>query len=119
MWMPRSVPSPIKNIVLWQVFQWGGFETRTITLARPDVFSYYGLFSGGVYRSEEIKDRSNVKLIFQSCGSFENADGVTKATDSLKMAGFNAVSYISPNTRHEFQTWRRSLYVMAPMLFKD
>jgi predicted alpha/beta superfamily hydrolase len=97
----------------------GGFETRTITLARPDVFSYYGLFSGGVYRSGEIKDRSKVKLIFLSCGSFENSDGVTKAADSLKMAGFNAVSYISQNTRHEFQTWRRSLYQMAPMLFKD
>ena len=97
----------------------GGFETRTITLARPEVFSYYGLFSGGVYRADDIKDKSKVKLIFQSCGSFENADGVKKATDSLKMAGLNAVSYISQNTRHEFQTWRRSLYEMALILFKD
>jgi predicted alpha/beta superfamily hydrolase len=97
----------------------GGFETHTITLARPEVFSYYGLLSGGVYKAEEIKDKSKVKLIFMSCGSFENPDGVTKAADSLKMAGFNAVSYVSQNTRHEFQTWRRSLYVLAPMLFKD
>jgi predicted alpha/beta superfamily hydrolase len=97
----------------------GGFETHTITLARPDVFSYYGLLSGGVYTPEEIKDKSKVKLIFLSCGSFENPDGVTKAADSLKAAGFNAVSYVSQNTRHEFQTWRRSLYVLAPMLFKD
>jgi predicted alpha/beta superfamily hydrolase len=97
----------------------GGFETHTITLARPDVFSYYALLSGGVYKPEEIKDKSNVKLIFMSCGSFENADGVTKAADTLKAAGFNAVSYVSQNTRHEFQTWRRSLYVLAPLLFKD
>ena len=97
----------------------GGFETHTITLARPDVFSYYGLLSGGIYKPEEIKDKSQVKLIFMSCGSFENADGVTKAADTLKAAGFNAVSFISQNTRHEFQTWRRSLYVLAPMLFKD
>jgi enterochelin esterase-like enzyme len=97
----------------------GGFETHTITLARPDVFSYYGLLSGGTYKPEEIKDKSKVKLIFMSCGSFENADVVTKAADTLKAAGFNAVSYISQNTRHEFQTWRRSLYVMAPLLFKD
>lgn len=97
----------------------GGFETHTITLARPDVFSYYGLLSGGTYKPEEIKDKAKVKLIFLSCGSFENADGVTKAADTLKTAGFNAVSYISQNTRHEFQTWRRSLYVLAPMLFKD
>lgn len=97
----------------------GGFETRTISLARPDVFSYYGLLSGGVYKAEDLKDKSKVKLIFMSCGSFENPDGVTKAADSLKVAGFNAVSYVSQNTRHEFQTWRRSLYVLAPMLFKD
>jgi predicted alpha/beta superfamily hydrolase len=97
----------------------GGFETHTITLARPDVFSYYGLLSGGTYKPEEIKDKSKVKLIFMSCGSFENPDGVTKAAEALKAADFNAVSYISQNTRHEFQTWRRSLYVMAPMLFKD
>jgi predicted alpha/beta superfamily hydrolase len=97
----------------------GGFETHTITLARPDVFSYYALLSGGVYKPEEIKDKSNVKLIFMSCGSFENPDGVTKAADSLKAAGFNAVSFVSEKTGHEFQTWRRSLYVLAPMLFKD
>jgi len=97
----------------------GGFETHTITLARPDVFSYYALLSGGIYKPEEIKDKSSVKLIFMSCGSFENPDGVTKAADTLKAAGFNAVSFVSQNTRHEFQTWRRSLYVLAPMLFKD
>jgi enterochelin esterase-like enzyme len=97
----------------------GGFETHTITLARPDVFSYYALLSGGTYKPEEIKDKSKVKLIFMSCGSFENPDAVTKAADTLKNAGFNAVSYVSQNTRHEFQTWRRSLLVLAPLLFKD
>lgn len=97
----------------------GGFETKTITLARPDVFSYYGLLSGGVYAPTDIKDKSKVKLVFMSTGEFENPTGVKKAEDDLKAAGFNAVSYVSPKTRHEFQTWRRSLYVMAPMLFKD
>lgn len=97
----------------------GGFETHTITLARPDVFSYYALLSGGIYKPEEIKDKSKVKLIFLSCGSFENPTGVKNAADSLKAAGFNAVSYVSQNTRHEFQTWRRSLYELAPMLFKE
>lgn len=97
----------------------GGFETYTITLTRPDVFSHYALLSGGVYKPEEIKDKSKVKLIFLSCGSFESPDRINAATDSLKAAGFNVVSYISPDTRHEFQTWRRSFYVLAPLLFKD
>ncbi|MBW6501477.1 MAG: esterase [Bacteroidales bacterium] len=96
----------------------GGMETKTITLARPDIFSHYGLLSGGTYNPTEIKDKSKVKLIFMSCGSFENPDGVTKAAAVLKEAGFNAVSYVSEGTRHEFQTWRRSLYQLAQLLFR-
>jgi len=97
----------------------GGMETHQITLAHPEVFSYYCLLSGGIYTPEEIKDKSKVKLIFMSCGSFENPDGVKKAATTLKEAGFNAVSFVSENTRHEFQTWRRSLQELAPLLFKD
>jgi predicted alpha/beta superfamily hydrolase len=96
----------------------GGMETHSITLAHPEVFSYYCLLSGGTYTPEEIKDKSKVKLIFMSCGSFENPDGVRKAAVALKDAGFNAVSFVSENTRHEFQTWRRSLLELAPLLFK-
>jgi enterochelin esterase-like enzyme len=95
----------------------GGMETKTITLARPDVFSHYALLSGGTYTPAEIKDKSKVKLIFLSCGSFENATGVRNAATALKEAGINAVPYISENTRHEFQTWRRSLYQLAQLLF--
>ena len=97
----------------------GGMETHTITLDRPDVFSYYALLSGGIYTPAEIKEKSKVKLIFMSCGSFERPDVVRNAADTLKQAGFNAVSFVSENTRHEFQTWRRSLYELAPLLFKE
>jgi len=97
----------------------GGMETHTITLNKPEVFSYFALLSGGLYKPEEIKDKSKVKLIFMSCGSFENPDGVKNAATALKDAGFNAVSFISENTRHEFQTWRRSLQELAPLLFKE
>lgn len=96
----------------------GGMETKMITLNNPDVFSYYGLLSGGVYAPTDIKDKSKVKLVFLSCGSKERPDGVRKATEELKAAGFNAVSYVSEGTAHEFQTWRRSLYQLAPLLFK-
>lgn len=95
----------------------GGMETKSITLARPDVFSHYALLSGGIYAPEDIKDKSKVKLIFLSCGSFENPKGITTAATALKDAGINAVSFVSENTRHEFLTWRRSLYQLAPLLF--
>jgi endo-1,4-beta-xylanase len=96
----------------------GGMETKNITLSRPETFGYYGLLSGGVYAPKDIKDKNQVKGIFMSCGSKENPDGIKKAAEDMKQAGFNAVSYISPDTAHEFLSWRRSLYQMAPLLFK-
>lgn len=97
----------------------GGMETKTITLNKPEVFAYFGLLSGGIYAPTDIKDKTKVKLIFISCGSKERPDGVKKAVESLKEAGYNAVSYVSDKTGHEFQTWRRSLYEMAPLLFNN
>ncbi len=95
----------------------GGIETKLITLRRPEVFGYYGLLSGGTYSPEELKE-NGVKKVFVSCGSKENPDRVTSSVDELKKAGFDATSYISPDTAHEFLTWRRSLHEMAPLLFK-
>jgi GH35 family endo-1,4-beta-xylanase/enterochelin esterase-like enzyme len=96
----------------------GGIETKLITLRRPEVFGYYGLLSGGQYAPEEIKDPKQVKVIFESCGSKENPDGIKKSVESLKAAGFNAHGFVSEGTAHEFLTWRRSLREMAPLLFK-
>lgn len=96
----------------------GGMETRLCTLAYPQVFGYYGLLSGGVYSPEDIKSKDQVRMIFMSCGSKENPEGVTKAAEALRAAGYNAHSYVSEGTAHEFLTWRRSLKEMAPLLFK-
>ncbi len=96
----------------------GGMETKLITLRRPEVFNYYGLLSGGIYAPSDIKDKKQVKVIFQSCGSKERPDGIRESTEALKAAGYNAVGYISEGTAHEFLTWRRSLKEMAPLLFK-
>jgi enterochelin esterase-like enzyme len=100
----------------------GGIETKLITLRRPEVFAYYGLLSGGTYAPADLqKDQKGArlpKLIFESCGSRENPDGINESVNSLKAAGLNAVGYVSPATGHEFLTWRRSLKEMAPLLFK-
>ena len=96
----------------------GGMETKMITLNKPEVFSHYALLSGGTYKPEDIVDKSKVKLVFLSCGSKERPDAVKSSAADLKKAGMNAVSYVSEGTAHEFQTWRRSLYQLAPLLFK-
>ena len=96
----------------------GGMETHTITLARPEVFGYYGLLSGGTYTPDELKDIKDIKGIFMGCGSKEGPDNIRNAAKALQDAGYNAKGYVSEGTAHEFQTWRRCLYEMAPMLFK-
>src|SRR5690606_13791357 len=96
----------------------GAFETKLITLNKPEVFSHYALFSGGTYQPEELQDRAKPALVFISTGSKERPDAVKSAVSNLKKAGFNAVSYVSEETAHEFHTWRRSLYQLAPLLFK-
>ena len=96
----------------------GGMETKMCTLKYPEVFDYWCLLSGGTYAPEDIKSKDMVRSIFISCGSKENPEGVTKAVEALKAAGFNAHSYVSEGTAHEFLTWRRSLREMAPRLFK-
>ena len=99
----------------------GGIETKLITMRRPEVFSAYGLLSGGTYSPEDIQKldkKLQPSLIFESCGSKENPDGIRSTVDALKAAGFNATGYVSEGTAHEFLTWRRSLKEMAPLLFK-
>ena len=64
-----------------------------------------------------------VKVFFFSTGTeppLENPDGLKKHQEQLIAAGIkNSYLYISPDTSHEWQTWRRSLYVFAPLLFQE
>ena len=59
----------------------GGMQTRVITLANPDVFSYVGMFSGGSISIEDINNapgfKEKNKLVFISYGSreLENPQG--------------------------------------------
>jgi enterochelin esterase-like enzyme len=100
----------------------GGMETKMITLKNLDKFSHIGLFSGGVITPDDVEKtegfRDKVKVIFCSCGSRENADGIKANHEALNKADVENTAYISPDTAHEFQTWRRSLKEFAPLLFR-
>jgi enterochelin esterase-like enzyme len=98
----------------------GTFVTRVVALANLDKFAYIGIFSGGTVAPADISDKSKVKLVFMSFGSRERgSDGLEKAVEALQQAGINGVSYVSPLTAHEWQSWRRSLYKFAPLLFEN
>ncbi len=101
----------------------GGMYTKSITMAHLDKFANIGLFSGGSIATTEIKDmadfKKKVKVVFVSYGSRENGAAGKTAVEGLKAAGINAVFYESPQTAHEWLSWRRSLYQFAPLLFRD
>jgi enterochelin esterase-like enzyme len=114
----------------------GGAQTRSISLKHLDKFSHIGLFSGGSISPNDIADtpdfKEKVKLVFVSYGSREVGGGNRRGggrggfggdpkanIDALKEAGVNAHYYVSPETAHEWQSWRRSLREIAPLLFKS
>jgi len=109
----------------------GGMQTRSITLANLDKFSHIGVFSGGSISTNDIPDldtfKKKVRLVFISYGSREvdpnsgRAFGdVPKANvEALKALGINCHYYESPNTGHEWLTWRRSMREFAQLLFRD
>ncbi|HJX03006.1 MAG TPA: alpha/beta hydrolase-fold protein [Dehalococcoidia bacterium] len=112
----------------------GGMETRWITLANLDKFSHIGLFSGGSISMEDVNNtqgfKEKVRLVFVSYGSRELGGSPgggrgpfggdpRESADALKKAGINSIFYVSPDTAHEFLSWRRSLREFAPLLFQD
>ena len=104
----------------------GGMQTRAITLAHPELFSSLGIFSGGTITLDEAEKSEGFiegnDLVFVSYGSreVENRRQGDPADDvaELKAAGLNAHYYVSPQTAHEWQSWRRSLYQFAQLLWK-
>jgi enterochelin esterase-like enzyme len=112
----------------------GGFETKLITLKNLDTFSHIGLFSGGSFSPDDVTGapgfKEKIKLVFVSFGSreIENIRNNNRGpfggdpqenTRAIQKEEINAHFYVSPNTAHEWQSWRRSLYQFAQLLFKD
>ena len=105
----------------------GGMQTHGITLNNPTTFAYVGIFSGGTIGPDELTEvpdfKKTNKVLFMSAGGRETGmaegDGsVIKAAEAMKAIGINAHSYVSPETAHVWQTWRRSLYQFAQLIFK-
>ncbi len=101
----------------------GGAETHFITLKHLDKFSHIGLLSGGVISPADVENtpgfKEKVKVVFCSCGSRENPGNINANHEALDKLGIKNTAYVSPDTAHEFQTWRRSLRELAPLLFQD
>lgn len=115
----------------------GANQTMRIAMNHPDTFAYYGGFSGtSNYPSTEPLDadvfldgsfkngkvvNEQFKVLFLGLGTTEPAPfpGVVKAfRQMLDKQGIKYVYYESPETAHEWLTWRRALYQYAQLLFR-
>ena len=102
-----------------------GFPGRGATpaaapVAPPRDLDLKSAYSGAMADPADFNRK--VKVLFMSFGTeppLENAEGLKKHQEQLIAAGItNSYIYFSPGTSHEWQTWRRSLYVFAPLLFR-
>src|SRR5690606_32514461 len=108
----------------------GGTQTYQISQANLDKFSGIGIFSApfgfpgvetgynGLLKTPDAFAKQ-VKLFYVSMGSKEGARAGRSTHEELEKAGVKHTYYEAPGTAHEFQTWRKSLYGFAQLLFKD
>ena len=96
----------------------GGMQTFTVGLTNLNTFSHLGIFSGVPTNfSELLKDalqqgpafNQKLKLFWTGAGTDEAAfiNRQKELQELLTKSGIRAQYYMSPNTGHEFQTWRR------------
>jgi enterochelin esterase family protein len=113
----------------------GGMQTKAISLPNFTKFGYLGIFSGGNIKPEEITDldafKKQIKVVFMSYGSRESSaprgggsapagpEGARLAAEALNKAGVKAEYYVSPDSAHDFTSWKRSLYYFTPLLFRE
>ena len=110
----------------------GGGQTFTTGLNNLDRFAYLGGFSGScggrgarLIRRRPAAARSRIRRPStrrSRCCSWESAQaegqGTKNSATHLTTTGIKNVYFESPNTAHEWLTWRRCLYDFAPRLFR-
>jgi enterochelin esterase-like enzyme len=117
----------------------GGMQTFQITLNHLDLFSYIGGFSGAggmlVLGDRKLDPKTDYNGVFADPAGFlkkvhllwlgvgtkepeRMRTGLLRLHTSLQNANIQHVFYESPETDHEWQTWRRDLKDFAPRLFQ-
>jgi enterochelin esterase family protein len=124
----------------------GGMQTLFMASRHLDTFAYFASLSGPMLRgtdpgqlldpslqgpfntktayggvfADPAKFNRRVKLLWIGVGSEEQPwrANISSAVDALRESGVQVSFFESPGTAHEWQTWRRDLYDLAPRLFR-
>jgi enterochelin esterase-like enzyme len=117
----------------------GAMQSFHIGFSHPDKFAYVAGFSGapagfifggdtfdratfygGILKDPEAANQ-RYRLLWLGVGTAEDPGflkGIRGFHEMLTSAGIHNVYYESPGTAHEWQTWRRDLNQLAPLLFR-
>lgn len=132
----RTLPNRMNRAIAG--LSMGANQTMRIAMNHPGDFAYYGGFSGtsnypsvdpldaATFLDGKFKDAKAVndqfKVFFLGLGTSEPHPfpGVVKAfREMMDKQGIKYTYYESPETAHEWLTWRRALNEFAQLLFKD
>ncbi|MGC5745501.1 alpha/beta hydrolase-fold protein [Chryseobacterium sp. NFX27] len=110
----------------------GSYQAMLIGASHPETFSAIGAFSPVIYEGTEAEPFKELPIgnllkskkkpyFFIGIGEKEDAMFFKFnqiLTDFLNKNNYPYFQYKSPETRHEWLTWRRSLYQFAQQIFK-
>lgn len=111
----------------------GGRQALQVGLTHLETFAWIAAFSGAVFEPLDTQAAYNgvfsdpeafnrrVRLFWLSAGTAEErfVQAVQSMQATLGQIGVKHEVYWSEGTSHEWQTWRRSLRRLAPLLFRD
>jgi len=111
----------------------GSLQAQQIGLGHLDTFATIGVLSGPPIGEFEVSTayggafndpaafNEKVRLFWVGAGTAEESihQRALSMHQALEGIGIKHEFYESVGTSHEWQTWRRSLHVLAPLLFRD
>ncbi|MFD2034746.1 alpha/beta hydrolase [Belliella marina] len=103
----------------------GGGQSMNFGLGNPEHFAWIGAFSPApnTKRGEDLLPKpevtkSNLKLLFLSCGDKDNLMNVSNgAHDYLNSKGIAHTYRVIPDHHHNFEYWKNELYFFAQEIF--
>jgi enterochelin esterase-like enzyme len=95
----------------------GRGASNAIGAPLPDAaFNVKTSYDGAMANPAEFNQK--VKVLYFMCGGAEYPEGLRKHQEELAAVGIPSYFYVSPDTAHEWQTWRRALYTFSQLLFQ-
>jgi len=104
----------------------GGGQSLNFGLGNLDVFAWVGGFSSApntnspsVLLPNASEANEKLELLFISCGNADDLYSISEGVhDHCVANNIDHVWQVEPGIGHDFNAWGRSLYNIAPMLFK-